>query len=203
MNWRSRWRPILDTCGDSGINLCYEVHPSEDLHDGAFSFPSASSSASSQLRALPHPVPVPNHFVLQQLDYLECLDIYHPLIPHVPRQGCGVPAPSGRGHLWRTCPTGPSAQVAAAQLGDGQVDFRSIFSSWRSDDLRAGQRAGMGCCLKVREAGAREGASRVHRRPHRFPVTDKIFDGFAGAPIQPPHRCSGCSALPEPQRAFR
>ena len=29
-----RWKPILDVYEENGIDLCYEVHPSEDLHDG-------------------------------------------------------------------------------------------------------------------------------------------------------------------------
>jgi hypothetical protein len=46
-----RWRPILDACEDNGVNLCYEIHPSEDLHDGTsferFLNASASSAAAS------------------------------------------------------------------------------------------------------------------------------------------------------------
>lgn len=29
-----RWRPILDAFDAEGIDLCYEIHPGEDLHDG-------------------------------------------------------------------------------------------------------------------------------------------------------------------------
>lgn len=29
-----RWLPVLNACDEQGINLCYEIHPSEDLHDG-------------------------------------------------------------------------------------------------------------------------------------------------------------------------
>ncbi|RYF00506.1 MAG: hypothetical protein EOO78_11850, partial [Oxalobacteraceae bacterium] len=29
-----RWRPILDAFEDAGVDLCYELHPGEDLHDG-------------------------------------------------------------------------------------------------------------------------------------------------------------------------
>ncbi len=30
-----RWRPILDAFEEQGVDLCYEIHPGEDLHDGA------------------------------------------------------------------------------------------------------------------------------------------------------------------------
>ena len=30
-----RWHPILDKFDECGVDLCYEIHPSEDLHDGS------------------------------------------------------------------------------------------------------------------------------------------------------------------------
>ena len=29
-----RWKPILDAFDKQGVDLCYEIHPGEDLHDG-------------------------------------------------------------------------------------------------------------------------------------------------------------------------
>jgi sugar phosphate isomerase/epimerase len=29
-----RWEPILNVFEENGIDLCYEIHPGEDLHDG-------------------------------------------------------------------------------------------------------------------------------------------------------------------------
>tara|TARA_R100001086_G_scaffold237955_1_gene162342 strand:- start:44 stop:655 length:612 start_codon:yes stop_codon:yes gene_type:complete len=29
-----RWKPILDHADECGVDICYEIHPSEDLHDG-------------------------------------------------------------------------------------------------------------------------------------------------------------------------
>ena len=29
-----RWVPILDHAKDKGVQICYEIHPGEDLHDG-------------------------------------------------------------------------------------------------------------------------------------------------------------------------
>ena len=28
------WKPILDIFKEDGVDLCYELHPGEDLHDG-------------------------------------------------------------------------------------------------------------------------------------------------------------------------
>ena len=30
----NRWKPILDVYDENGVDLCYEIHPGEDLHDG-------------------------------------------------------------------------------------------------------------------------------------------------------------------------
>ena len=29
-----RWKPILNVAEESGVDVCYEIHPGEDLHDG-------------------------------------------------------------------------------------------------------------------------------------------------------------------------
>ncbi|YBP34830.1 sugar phosphate isomerase/epimerase family protein [Klebsiella pneumoniae] len=29
-----RWRPLLDLFDEQGVDVCYEIHPGEDLHDG-------------------------------------------------------------------------------------------------------------------------------------------------------------------------
>ena len=38
-----RWKQILDYADENGVDVCYEIHPGEDLHDGN-SFPSCKSS---------------------------------------------------------------------------------------------------------------------------------------------------------------
>src|SRR5262245_37557919 len=69
-----RWRPILDAFDGAGVDVCYEIHPGEDLFDGA-------SYEMFLERVDEHPRACllydPSHFVLQQLDYLEYIDIYH------------------------------------------------------------------------------------------------------------------------------
>jgi len=54
--------------------LCYEIHPGEDLHDGA-TFEMFLERVGGHRRC--NILYDPSHFVLQQLDYLEFIDLYH------------------------------------------------------------------------------------------------------------------------------
>ncbi|MEM9624475.1 MAG: sugar phosphate isomerase/epimerase, partial [Pseudomonadota bacterium] len=69
-----RWRPILDAHEEAGVNICYELHPGEDLHDGV-TFERFLDAVGQHPRA--NILYDPSHFVLQQLDYLSFIDLYH------------------------------------------------------------------------------------------------------------------------------
>ena len=69
-----RWKPILDTFDENGVDLCYEIHPGEDLHDG-ISYERFLEEVKNHPRACL--LYDPSHFVLQQLDYLTYIDYYH------------------------------------------------------------------------------------------------------------------------------
>jgi sugar phosphate isomerase/epimerase len=57
-----RWRPILDQFDTHGVDLCFEIHPGEDLHDGAtFERFLAAVDNHSRCRMLYDP----SHLVLQ------------------------------------------------------------------------------------------------------------------------------------------
>ncbi|HNT21796.1 MAG TPA: sugar phosphate isomerase/epimerase, partial [Saprospiraceae bacterium] len=71
----SRWLPILNEFDTCGIDLCYEIHPGEDLHDG-ISFERFLAATGNHKRC--NILYDPSHFVLQHLDYLEYIDLYHP-----------------------------------------------------------------------------------------------------------------------------
>ena len=64
-------------------------------------------------------------------------------------------------------------------MGDGQVDFASIFSKLAAYDFAGWAVLEWECCLKHPEAGAQEGA--IFIRDHIIRVTDKAFDDFADA----------------------
>jgi len=70
----NRWKPILDTFDECGVDVCYEIHPGEDLHDG-ISYEMFLDKVNNHKRACL--LYDPSHFVLQCLDYLEFIDIYH------------------------------------------------------------------------------------------------------------------------------
>lgn len=172
-----RWRPILDVCDEQGVNLCYEIHPSEDLHDGT-SFERFYELVDRHPRC--NILFDPSHFVLQQLDYLSYLDIYHERIRmfHVKDAEFN---PSGRQGIYG----GYSSWVERAgrfrSLGDGQVDFKGIFAKLAQYDYPGWATLEWECCLKDQEDGAREGVEFINR--HMIQVTERIFDDFAGAGI--------------------
>ena len=69
-----RWRPILDAYDEQGVDVCYEIHPGEDLLDGA-SFERFLGKVDNHPRCCINYDP--SHFVLQALDYLQFIDFYH------------------------------------------------------------------------------------------------------------------------------
>ncbi|HEX2534722.1 MAG TPA: sugar phosphate isomerase/epimerase, partial [Chitinophagaceae bacterium] len=69
-----RWLPILNAFDESGVDVCYEIHPGEDLHDG-ISYEMFLDEVDQHARACL--LYDPSHFVLQSLDYLSYIDHYH------------------------------------------------------------------------------------------------------------------------------
>src|SRR5580693_1946350 len=69
-----RWTPILDAFDAAGVDLAYEIHPGEDLHDGV-TFEMFLDRVGQHPRC--NMLYDPSHFVLQQLDYLQFIDFYH------------------------------------------------------------------------------------------------------------------------------
>ncbi|MGY2463778.1 sugar phosphate isomerase/epimerase family protein [Vreelandella sulfidaeris] len=168
-----RWRPILDAFDEAGVNLCYEIHPGEDLHDG-ITFEMFLERVGNHPRC--HVLYDPSHLILQQLDYRGFLDVYrdHIQMFHVkdaefnpnPKQGVysGYQAWTQRAGRFRS-------------LGDGQIDFKAIFSWMAANDYHGWAVLEWECCLKHPEVGAREGATFI--RDHIIEVTERAFDDFA------------------------
>jgi sugar phosphate isomerase/epimerase len=168
-----RWRPILDAFDEAGVNLCYEIHPGEDLHDG-ITFEMFLERVGNHPRC--HILYDPSHLILQQLDYRGFLDVYrdHIQMFHVkdaefnpsPKQGVysGYQSWTERAGRFRS-------------LGDGQIDFKSIFSWMAANDYHGWAVLEWECCLKHPEVGAREGA--IFIRDHIIQVTERAFDDFA------------------------
>jgi sugar phosphate isomerase/epimerase len=168
-----RWRPILDAYDEAGVDIGFELHPGEDLFDGA-TFEMFLERVGNHPRCGINYDP--SHFLLQQLDYLGFIDAYHERIFafHVkdaefnpsPKQGVysGFQPWLHRAGRFRS-------------LGDGQVDFVGIFSKLAAYDYASWAVLEWECCLKNPEDGAREGAEFIAQ--HIIRVTEKSFEDFA------------------------
>jgi sugar phosphate isomerase/epimerase len=170
-----RWLPILDHAEDCGIDVCYEIHPGEDLHDGV-SYEMFLDRVKGHNRA--NMLYDPSHYVLQHLDYLDHIDIYHDRIRmfHVKDAELN---PTGRQGVYGGFQSWVNRAGRFRSLGDGQVDFGSIFSKLTQYGYDGWAVVEWECCIKHPEDGAREGAAFVDA--HIIRVTEKAFDDFAGS----------------------
>jgi sugar phosphate isomerase/epimerase len=169
-----RWVPILNAFDEAGVDVCYELHPGEDLHDGV-TFERFLAAVNNHPRA--NILYDPSHFVLQQLDYLAFIDIYHERIKafHVkdaeftPSGRCGV---YGGYQAWIDRPG------RFRSLGDGQINFGAIFSKLTQYGYAGWAVMEWECCIKHPIDGAEEGAKFIAE--HLIRPTEKAFDDFAG-----------------------
>jgi len=169
-----RWKPILDVFDENGVDLCYEIHPGEDLHDG-ISYEMFLEKVNNHPRACL--LYDPSHFVLQCLDYLSYIDHYHERIRmfHVKDAEFN---PSGKQGVYGGYQNWIDRAGRFRSLGDGQVDFSSIFSKLAAYDYKGWAVMEWECAIKHPEVGAAEGAPFIKK--HIIKVTDKAFDDFAG-----------------------
>ena len=169
-----RWLPILNHFDEHGVDVCYEIHPGEDLFDGV-TYEMFLEKVNNHPRACL--LYDPSHFVLQCLDYVQYIDHYHERIKafHVKdaefnstgKQGTfgGYQGWANRAGRYRS-------------PGDGQVDFKKIFSKLTQYDFKGWAVMEWECCIKHPDDGAREGAKFIN--DHIIRVTEKAFDDFAG-----------------------
>ena len=169
-----RWRPILDIYEANGVDLAFEIHPGEDLHDGA-SFERFLEAVGGHARA--NILFDPSHFVLQQLDYLAFIDIYHERIKAFHVKDAEF-HPNGRSGIYGGYQNWVDRPGRFRSTGDGQVDFGQIFSKFAAYNYPGWAVIEWECCLKHAEDGAREGAPFI--RDHIIRVTEHAFDDFAG-----------------------
>jgi sugar phosphate isomerase/epimerase len=170
----TRWLPILDAFETAGVDVCYEIHPGEDLHDGVtFERFFAAVRQHPRCKMLYDP----SHFVLQQLDYLQYIDYYHEHIRIFHVKDAEF-RPSGKSGVYGGYQDWVDRPGRFRSLGDGAVDFKAIFSKLAQYDYPGWAVVEWECCLKHPEQGAREGAPFV--RDHIIRVTDRAFDDFAG-----------------------
>jgi sugar phosphate isomerase/epimerase len=169
-----RWKPILDAYDAVGVDVCYELHPGEDLFDGA-TFERFVDRLKGHKRANINYDP--SHFVLQQLDYLAFIDIYHERIKAFHAKDAEF-NPTGRQGVYSGYASWTERAGRFRSLGDGQVDFTGVFSKLAQYDYASWAVLEWECCLKHPEDGAAEGAPFI--AAHIIRVTEKAFDDFAG-----------------------
>lgn len=170
-----RWLPILDAFDEAGVDVCYEIHPGEDLHDGA-TFEMFLAATNNHPRA--NILFDPSHFVLQQLDYLDFIDRYHSRIKMFHVKDAEF-RPNGRSGVYGGYQDWVNRPGRFRSLGDGQVDFKSIFSKLTQYDFDGWAVLEWECCLKDSTQGAREGAPFI--ASHLIEKAGRAFDDFAGA----------------------
>lgn len=170
-----RWLPILNAFDKAGVDVCYEIHPGEDLHDGVtFERFWEATGKHERCKILYDP----SHFVLQQLDYLQYIDFYHEFIKmfHVKDAEFN---PTGKSGVYGGYQDWVNRPGRFRSLGDGQVNFKAIFSKLAQYGYDGWAVLEWECCIKHPEQGAAEGAPFI--RNHIIRVTEKAFDDFASA----------------------
>ena len=173
----SRWLPILNAFDEAGVDLCFEIHPGEDLHDGA-TFEMFLDRVKHHSRC--HMLFDPSHFVLQQLDYLQYIDFYHDHIKMFHVKDAEF-HPSGRQGVYGGYQSWVDRAGRFRSLGDGQVDFKGIFSKLTQYGFEGWAVLEWECCIKRGEQGAAEGAPFIAR--YIIQAASRSFDDFAGSGV--------------------
>ncbi|MCA8942066.1 MAG: sugar phosphate isomerase/epimerase [Planctomycetes bacterium] len=170
-----RWRPILDYAEECGVDCAFEIHPGEDLHDGA-SFEAFLPHVDDHERACM--LYDPSHFVLQCLDYLQFLELYHDRIKAFHVKDAEF-RPDGRTGVYGGYQGWQDRAGRFRSPGDGEVDFGAIFSLLSKFGYDGWAVVEWECCFKDAAQGAAEGAPFV--MSHMIEPPETAFDDFAGA----------------------
>ena len=171
----ARWKPLLDVLQDNGVKIGFELHPGEDTFDGT-TFEMFLEQTGN------HPACGINYDPSTLPAAADGLCRIHPHLPRthlrLPREGRRVQPDSGQVRAFTPVSrTGRNAPAASARLGDGQVDFSSIFSALAQHNYDSWAVLEWECCLKDSTQGAIEGAPFIES--HIIKTTAKAFDDFA------------------------
>ena len=170
-----RWHPILDAFDEAGVDIGFEIHPGEDLHDGV-TFEMFLERVNNHPRC--NILFDPSHLILQQLDYLAFMDEYKDRIKLVHIKDAEF-NPTAKQGVYGGYQSWVDRAGRFRSLGDGQVDFNGIFSKLAANNFEGWAVLEWECCLKHPEDGAREGAEFISH--HIIRVTERAFDDFADA----------------------
>ncbi len=168
-----RWRPILDAFDEAGVDIAFELHPSEDVFDGE-TFEQFLESVGNHARCnINYDA---SHFIKQGLDYVAFIDFYHTRIKGFHVKDAEF-RPTGKQGFYSGYKSWLKRAARDRSLGDGQVDFKQIFSKFAEYDFAGWAVYEWEDCLKHPEVAAAEGAPFI--AAHIIRVTDKTFDDFA------------------------
>lgn len=170
-----RWKPILDVFAENDVYACYELHPGEDLFDGSTFERFVDALDGHKSACINYD---PSHFVLQQLDYLAFIDLYHDRIKAFHVKDAEFNS-SGKQGVYSGYASWIDRAGRFRSLGDGQVDFNGIFSKLAQYNYDGWAVLEWECCIKHPEQGAAEGAPFIESQIIK--VTEKAFDDFAAA----------------------
>ena len=169
-----RWRPILDLAQENGIAISFELHPGSDIFDGATFEMFLDVSDNHPAACLCYD---PSHFVLQQLDYLEFIQLYGPRIKSFHVKDAEF-RPSGRVGVYGGYQSWAKRAGRFRSLGDGQVDFTRVFTLLTEAGYTGWAVLEWECCVKSPQQGAAEGAPFI--ADHIIEAAEVAFDDFAG-----------------------
>jgi sugar phosphate isomerase/epimerase len=169
-----RWKPILDYAEEYGVDLAYEIHPGEDLHDGV-TFERFREATGDHPRA--NILYDPSHFVLQCLDYVGYISVYAEYIKAFHVKDAEF-RPSPRSGVYGGYQGWVDRPGRFRSVGDGQVDFKQVFTKMTEIGFDSWAVLEWECCIKDAAQGAKEGAEFIVSM--LIDVPTKAFDDFAG-----------------------
>lgn len=172
-----RWRPILDHGEEVGVDCAFEVHPGEDLFDGA-TYERFLQEVDDHARACL--LYDPSHFVLQCLDYLDYIDRYHERIRCFHVKDAEF-RPDGRTGVYGGYLNWQDRAGRFRSTGDGDVDWSAVFTLLTKYGYKGWATIEWECCFKDSEQGAAEGAPFV--QAHMITPPAKAFDDAFGGDV--------------------
>ena len=169
------WQPLLDLALDNGKVIAFELHPGSDIFDGATFEMFLDHTDDHEAACLNYD---PSHFLMQQLDYLQFIQLYGERIKGFHVKDAEF-RPSGRVGVYGGYQPWKERAARFRSLGDGQVDFSRIFTLLTEAGYDGWAVLEWECCIKSPEQGAAEGAPFIAR--HIIETTEVAFDDFAGS----------------------
>jgi sugar phosphate isomerase/epimerase len=168
------WQPVLEYADKFGVDFAYELHPGEDVYDG-LTFERFLKATGSKRVAINYD---PSHFILQCLDYIGFIDEYGPYIKAFHVKDAEY-RPSAKAGVYGGYANWGERPGRFRSLGDGQVDFKQIFTRLTAAGYKSWAVLEWECCYKDAAQGAAEGAPFI--ASCLIDVPKKAFDDFAGA----------------------